>query len=168
MPAIKGETVSGDDFEISFNDIINNLDFTFMSVIGASKGKWSVGVDLIYMDLSADNAGTVTVPLTEHISITQNVKADVGMQSWVVTPAVGYNLIDNEKINLTLLAGARYLWIKSTLEIKRSNRFKYREHKFSDSGDVWDGIVGVRGHVPLTEKWYLPYYFDIGTGQSPT
>ena len=38
--------------------------------------------------------------------------------------------------------------------------------KFTDSGDVWDAIVGVRGHVPLTDKWYLPYYFDIGTGDT--
>ena len=88
------------------------------------------------------------------------------MKSWIVTPAVGYNLIDNEKINLTLLAGARYLWMKNTLEIKRANRFRYREHKVSVSGDYWDGIVGIRGQVPLTEKWYLPYYADIGTGNS--
>jgi hypothetical protein len=35
-----------------------------------------------------------------------------------------------------------------------------------ESGSVWDGIVGARGHVNLTEKWYLPFYADIGTGQS--
>ncbi|MGD8954334.1 MAG: hypothetical protein PVI45_08165, partial [Desulfobacterales bacterium] len=66
----------------------------------------------------------VTVPLTEHVSTTENVKADVGMKSWIVTPAVGYHLIDNEKINLSLLAGARYLWLKNTLEIDRANRFR--------------------------------------------
>ena len=63
MPAIKGETASGNDFDISFNDIIDNLDFTFMSIVGVSKGKWSLLVDMIYLDLSADDAGTVTVPL---------------------------------------------------------------------------------------------------------
>ena len=29
-----------------------------------------------------------------------------------------------------------------------------------------DGIVGVRGHVPIGDKWYIPFYFDIGTGDT--
>ena len=38
--------------------------------------------------------------------------------------------------------------------------------KVSDSGDVWDAIAGVKGQVNLTEKWYIPFYGDIGTGDS--
>ena len=36
----------------------------------------------------------------------------------------------------------------------------------SASGTVWDGIVGIKGEVTLNEKWYLPYYLDIGTGET--
>ena len=33
--------------------------------------------------------------------------------------------------------------------------------------DLWDGIIGVRGHFDFeTGNWSVPYYFDIGTGSS--
>jgi hypothetical protein len=33
---------------------------------------------------------------------------------------------------------------------------------------LWDAIVGVKGQVYLgsEHKWFVPYYLDIGTGQS--
>lgn len=36
----------------------------------------------------------------------------------------------------------------------------------SESGDTWDGIVGVRGKVKLKYNWYLPFRFDVGTGET--
>lgn len=33
--------------------------------------------------------------------------------------------------------------------------------------DLWDGIVGMRGHFVVGDSnWTVPYYFDIGTGDS--
>jgi len=33
--------------------------------------------------------------------------------------------------------------------------------------DLWDGIVGVRGHIGLGDgKWSVPYHFDVGAGSS--
>ena len=33
--------------------------------------------------------------------------------------------------------------------------------------DLWDAIVGVRGHIDIRNgKWSVPYYLDIGTGSS--
>ena len=31
---------------------------------------------------------------------------------------------------------------------------------------MWDGIVGVKGSYALGQRWAIPYYVDIGTGQS--
>ncbi len=38
--------------------------------------------------------------------------------------------------------------------------------KVSDS--LWDGIVGVKGRYTFTDdrKWFLPFYLDVGTGQT--
>jgi hypothetical protein len=41
-----------------------------------------------------------------------------------------------------------------------------RPIKISESGDVWDGIVGVKGQYALGQRWSIPYYVDVGTGQS--
>ena len=33
--------------------------------------------------------------------------------------------------------------------------------------DLWDGIIGVRGHFDLgNSNWSVPYSFDVGTGSS--
>jgi hypothetical protein len=33
---------------------------------------------------------------------------------------------------------------------------------------VWDAIVGVKGRYNFGDgrRWFVPYYFDVGTGQS--
>jgi hypothetical protein len=36
----------------------------------------------------------------------------------------------------------------------------------SETADLWDAIVGVRGRVKLAERWFLPYYLDVGAGSS--
>jgi len=40
--------------------------------------------------------------------------------------------------------------------------------KVDVSDTIWDGIVGFKGRVALgsDKKWYIPYYADVGTGQS--
>jgi len=50
-------------------------------------------------------------------------------------------------------------WLKSRLDLTGFP-------KVSESGHVWDGIAGVKGQVNLTDKWYIPFYGDIGIGNS--
>jgi len=144
---IGGELASGSDIDIGFGDIVDNLDFAFMGTFGARKGKWSFMLDAIYLDIEGDD------------TIAPGVKADVELFGWIVTPTIGYNLFETEKVRFDVLGGARYFWLKSRLELTGFP-------KVSKSGHVWDGIAGVKGQVNLTEKWYIPFYGDIGTGDS--
>jgi hypothetical protein len=34
----------------------------------------------------------------------------------------------------------------------------------SDSN--WDGIIGMKGNYKLNEKWFMPFHFDVGSGDS--
>jgi hypothetical protein len=36
----------------------------------------------------------------------------------------------------------------------------------SGSGDIWDGLIGLRAHFDLTERWYLLPLGDVGAGDS--
>ena len=40
------------------------------------------------------------------------------------------------------------------------------QEEYSDSEHVLDGIVGLRGMTALSDKWYVNYHADIGTGDS--
>ena len=80
------------------------------------------------------------------------------LTGWIVTPALGYTLVDSQNTRLDVVAGARYLYLDAELGVGAST--------VEDSVSYWDGIIGVRGAINLTDKWYLPYHLDIGTGDS--
>jgi opacity protein-like surface antigen len=162
MPNIEGKTAAGDSFKLTFDDILEDLQFVYMGGFDARNGRWHLTTDIIYMNLKQDKNTRVTLP---H-EVDLKVRADVKLQSWVVTPAVGYTFIETEKVNMEVLAGARYLWLKPELDLDITGPLQSRDKKISDSGDVWDGIVGIRGNVKLDKNWYLPYYIDVGTGDS--
>jgi len=140
--SIGGESASGSNIDIDASDIIDSLEFGYMSVFEARKDKWSLNADVIYLDLGADTSAI-----------------DVGLKGWVVTPAVGYNLIQEENLTLDILGGARYFWLEG--EVKPTGF-----PRFSDSGDIWDGIVGFKGKMTLAKNWYMPFYLDVGAGDS--
>jgi opacity protein-like surface antigen len=165
MPTIGGKTPSGDKIEIEFNDILKNLEFTYMGGVEARNGRWHITTDVIYLKLKQENDGKVTAPVGPG-EVDLKVDATVKLQSWIVTPAIGYSFIDTEKVRMEVLAGARYLWLKPELDLDITGPLKPRNKKISDSGDVWDGIIGIRGNVNLDKNWYVPYYVDIGTGDS--
>jgi hypothetical protein len=150
---------NSDTIKISFNDIIDHLDMTFMGMFGARKDKWSLLADVIYMDLTDTKKGSRKI-----FNQTINGKVDVEMEAWIVTAAGGYNLVDTGKYSMDLLAGGRYISVDLPLKIDLGTF----QRKTTPSGDIWSGIIGVRGEADLTDKWYLNYYLDGGAGQEST
>jgi len=69
---------------------------------------------------------------------------EIQLESWVVSPNVGYTVYADNRHVIDVFAGVRYLWVEAgtdiSLEISDA-----RTRNVSDSGSVWDGIVGVRG-----------------------
>ena len=88
------------------------------------------------------------------------------MQDWIVNPFVSYEIFGGKKGSFQLLAGARYLDITADLELRILTPQEPKTIKESMSGNVWDGVVGIRGFYNLTDRWFLPYRLDIGTGDS--
>lgn len=157
IAAIGGETTSGDSIDISFSTILDNLKMTFMGGVLAQKGKFSLFSDLIYMKLGSTEKTTANV-----VGIPVKVKADIDLKAWISTSGVAYSLVDNGKTQLSGLAGVRYLNLDAEIDFDIGPLGR----KVSDSGDNFDGIVGVRGKTELSDDWYMTYYADIGTGQS--
>ena len=143
--AIGGDTATDSSVNISFDDLIDNLEMAFMGTFGARKDKWSFLADVIYLDVKDE--GTI-----------HGFGASVELRGWVVTPDVGYTVLSGDRGNLDLHIGARYLYLESDIRLGPDG--------IDESSDIWDGIVGIRGRINLTEKLYLPYYLDIGTGGS--
>ena len=154
---IDSTTRRGNEIDVGFSDIISNLDMAFMGAFEARKSKWSLGADVVYLDVSADKAGTIGAT-----SIPAN--ADVDVTGWVVNFQGARNVLEADRATVRILAGARYLDVDSKLTLRLGASGPTPTAK--QSASVWDGVIGVRGNVNVTRKWYLPYYLDVGTGQS--
>jgi hypothetical protein len=170
LPDIKTTTATGGDVDITQHDLIENIQMFFFASAAAYKGKWSLFADTVYFKISADGGLTESVPVLGPIELDVDIEADIAMKAFVGTLGGTYNVFDNDKATVNLIGGARYLWIKLDSKFDFSILLPRQEVDRKEnetlSGDVWDGIVGVKGQINLNDKWYLPYYVDIGTGQS--
>jgi hypothetical protein len=102
---IKGKTAAGGDIDVGFSGLVKHLDFGFMAVMEVRKDKWSFMGDLIYLDVEDDE------------DVAPGVKTNVELRGWVVTPSVGYNLVDTNRVRFDILGGSRYLSLKSYLDL---------------------------------------------------
>jgi hypothetical protein len=162
--SIGGETRSGTGISVELEDLLKNLEMVFMGSFEARKGKWLLLTDAIYLDLSGSETLTVSIPIGPGIPVTTSGRLDLA--SWVVHLAGGYNLLTNGKSTLDLIAGARYLDLDADVFLGLEGLGPGQSINFSVSESIWDGIVGVKGRVALGERWFLPYYLDIGAGDS--
>ncbi len=163
---IGGKTVEGDEIDLSLSDIIDNLHMIFFGEAGMRKKDWGLHGDLIYLNIGAANSGTTRVPVGPD-SIPVDTDVNISLKAWVFTPTVHYTLVDTEKNRFDILGGLRYLYLDARVELDEDLPIAgERSQTLEDSGPTWDGIVGFKGRYNIDDKWYLPYYADVGTGES--
>ena len=153
-----GGVIPGGPFDVDASDILDNLDMVFMGSFEARHNKWSIITDLIYLDVGADK--NTTVKTSSGIPLNANV--DLDLSAWILSGAVGYDVVQTERVTLAVVGGVRY----ATMDVDVTLGMLGRQAESSESEGLLDGIVGVRGFIKLNENWYLPYYADIGTGDS--
>ena len=153
-----GGVVPGGPFTVEASDILDNLDMVFMGSFEARKNKWLVITDAIYLDVGAGKSTTVTT----QSGIPLNANVDLDLSAWILSGAVGYDVVQTDRVTFAVVGGVRY----ATIDVDITLGALGRQAVSSESEGLLDGIVGVRGYLTLNENWYLPYYADIGTGDS--
>ena len=143
---ISGQGQRGFPIDVDIGDIVDNLESVLMVSFEARKNKWLILADYIYLDVAASKP----VPGSE---------LNLNLEGTVFHLAGGYNLYQ-EKSRLDLIFGARNLDLDIGLSITGTSFSPSR------SGNNLDAIIGVKGQLSLSKRWYLPYYVDVGTGDS--
>jgi hypothetical protein len=164
LPIIEMESEEGSTGKFTRDDILSDLDVAAMAAARLRKGRWSLASDLVYLDLSSKT----DLPLVQNLPGLLSVK-EAGLQAWIVTPNIGYAILQNDKQKVELYAGARYFWIEveATVEIDSSLPGRPpRNVKESPTKSNWDGIVGVRGLYDLSDSWRFLYSVNGGAGDS--
>jgi len=155
-------------FDVSLEQILDNLNLAGMVTYKRDIGDWSVLLDVIYLNLGTDKNGTVTLPTEDGGSVAIDVGADLDLKTWVGGLYGGYTFARNGPANHQFIVGVRYLSLDSDLRIDATGPEgpNLNGRAFSASGDLWDGVIGFQGQFDLGGRWQLPYHLDIGTGSS--
>lgn len=151
---ISGTLYDGTEYTYEAEDIIDDLEMILMTTYEGRIGKWSFIGDLVYMDVS--NQANTTVPAGQ-------ATVDLDLSSWVISTAVGYDLVQSDKGRLAVVGGLRYLDLEVESDVSVQGT---PVSDSSGSQDLLDGTIGIRGYILLNNNWFLPYYADVGTGDS--
>lgn len=179
LPSIDGSLsvpvdTGGSSVGVDPSAILDALNFTFMGMFEADRGRWGAATDVIYLDLggSKSKVRDFTVGGVE-LPATVTTKASLDLTGWLWTVDGTYLVVEDPDHPVKLLAGARMLDLTTDLEWKLTGDITGlplpgREGSGEASDTVWDAIVGVKGRFAFGDdrKWFVPYYLDVGTGDS--
>jgi hypothetical protein len=177
LPNVHGTTkfpLFASNVTVSSSDVIDHLKFTFMGSLEARRGTWGVYTDILYADLGGSknliggfDVGGSGLPAGSFASGSLDLK----MTLW--TLAATYRGITRPEATLDVLFGVRLLDAKERLNWQLAGNIgsvppSARGGEQEVSQNIWDGIVGVKGRIALSgdRRWFVPYYLDVGTGQS--
>jgi len=165
-PSSPGTASSGGSISIDASDILDNLKMTFMGALEARRGKWSILTDVIYLNLG--NTGNSTISIGPGSGIPINARVDQDLKAWVVMTSLGYTAVQQEQVLMDVLGGVRYLSLDADAKLSVNGPLPPTPPpaKVSKSVSLWDGIVGIRGQFDLSDRWSVPFYADIGAGDS--
>jgi hypothetical protein len=179
LPDISGRTTfpgngGGSSATLDAETILENLKMTFMGSIEASNGRWGVFTDAVYMDIGDTRSGYRDFTLGGSVlpaGVDASASYDLKGLAW--TLAGTWRVASDPASRMDVIAGARLADLRQTFgyeltgnvgSIPASGRAGTSQAKLSN----WDAIVGVKGRLAFGDgsKWFVPYYADIGTGES--
>jgi len=132
------------EFEVNFNDAFQNLETAFTVHFEASKGRWGLLADVMYLNLKGDQA--IPGP---------GETAEIRIKNLILEGAVGYQVADR----FWIIAGLRYFEIDPTVN--------FQVLPDIDPSTSWtDAFAGIIWRPKLGNRWTMDARFDIGAGGS--
>jgi hypothetical protein len=176
----QGGTVST-TVEAGFTDYLTLVNFAAMVGGVARYDRFSVMTDLVYINdsltsstihLSSVNPGSGPIDIPRSVQVGTGTR--MAMTIWSL--AGGYTLLQGGWGNLDALAGLRMVTFSSTTNYQLDTDIQAPDHTLalSRGGTLnidkayFDAIGGITGRINIpNSKFYLPFYFDAGTGGLP-
>ncbi len=174
ISATTGFPAGGTSITVPSDAIVDGVDFAFMATFEARKGRFGVFTDLIYLDAGGSSTGSRDIAIGDReipAGVTADLDLDMKATSW--TLAGEYVLVDTPQHTLSALAGTRLLDLEQKLGYDLSADVgplagPGRSGEIEVHSTYWDAVVGLKGQFlsGAEGRWTLPYYVDVGTGES--
>ena len=139
MSGNMGNAVGSAPVDISFDDILDNLEAGIMANYRIKKGHWALNLDYIYLNIS---------PTSE------TPPASVDLKQTIVELSVGYEVSPG----LELLAGGRYV----DIDMNATINIDPTPPAVTGADDWIDPIVGLDYRAALSDKWRFFGRADVG------
>jgi hypothetical protein len=140
-------------FSSPFSDVFHALKGIIPIAVEADKGRWVIPIDFFWVKLAN---GTAT-PFTD---ITSNY-VNVHLTESILTPMVGYRLLDGEHLKIDALGGIRYWYVSQNLQLIGA---QVTPPAFVRSQSWVDGLGGARFIIPLADKAAITVSGNAGAG----
>jgi opacity protein-like surface antigen len=167
-PYIWGVAMSGDvqagalpaiHIDMSFSDILDNLDAGLLAAFEARKGRWGLLFDAIYMKLEGSGTASRTGP--GPIGATATASAELEVTQTMLAAAVAYRAVEG-RAPIDVIGGLRYAKIEADATINGSFYAQAGTVARSAEKSWVDPYIGVRALYPIADHWTLVSYLDIG------
>lgn len=152
---IDGRPEAGLGVDQSFSDILSHLNAAAMGLFEVRHGQWGLLADALYVKVG--QTGGVSgamgfLSLTASAQVTQEVYSLGG----------AYRL-DDTVDPIDLIVGFRYGAVKGDVSISISSPpVPVPNQRFVNTKDWVDPVIGIRIQHPLTQRWSLTGYADVG------
>lgn len=163
MLGIEGDATLGNvtsDVDVSFSDILDNLDFGFTGFVEHRRGKWSFIGDATYLKFSAEETRSRT-PVS-------SVTLDAEFEQTLAEAFVGYRVFEQNlgeaQFGIDLLGGARYNDLTFELDARASLLGLTISASRNAEVDWVDGVVAARVQYGHENGWGISAWADIGDG----
>jgi hypothetical protein len=181
LPSVKGSTTfppppggGSSDVTVDAADIIDKLKFVLMGSFEARQGRWGGFTDYIYLDLGDSKSQTRNFQLGRlQIPADVTANANLDLKSSIWTLAGEYRAVAEPGLEVDTFLGSRMVKVDQKLSYTLGGNvgsiaLTDLSGNRSVSVSNWDAIVGVKGRVALGagRTWFLPYYADVGGGNS--
>jgi hypothetical protein len=131
------------DLDVSFSDVIDNLDISLMVLMEARKGRFAVFSEIFYVGISTDDADTPG-PFYSGTEYEQDL--------WGISLGGSYELTQSDKYKLEAVTGLRFWDLDNEFQLKAgilpARNISHRE-KWNDL------FIGLKGKFNLDTRWYL-------------
>ena len=178
LPTIDGETSfsgsgGGSDASVDASKFLDNLNFAFMGSFEADKGPWGLFTDVIYLDIGDSESPTRDFSIGGTLPVGLNASIHYGLDGWLWTLAGSWRAASTSNHELNLIGGARLIDVDQTIDWQLSGNvgsvaLPDRAGDRTTGIQNWDAIVGLKGRAMFGDgqRWFVPYYLDVGTGES--
>jgi hypothetical protein len=152
------------DIDMSFGDIMDNLDMGFMGMIEHRRDEWTFLVDIAYLKISDDDSTTVGPGVGPGIEL--GLEAELAQT--VIEGFAGYRFsqiaFDGSDLGIDVMFGARHTTLDMDISLDGSLG-SFSASGSRDREDDWvDAVIGMRFESDYRNGWGSSVWLDVGDG----